>query len=192
MKRDLEKTKTALMDAAEKLMSECEDPADVTARAITQEAGVNLAMINYCFGSRENLIFEVFERLKTTAPKLEPAFARLLLSDLPPKEKLAEAHYHSMKLMLTNYKYCQALTRHILINRKIGDKRTSMRFIQEHYGDRKTEGECRLIAFELSSIHELAVLRHQEIKETCGIDLMDDETLRKYVYDNINRFLGDQ
>ncbi|MBQ4487109.1 MAG: TetR family transcriptional regulator [Oscillospiraceae bacterium] len=192
MKRDIEKTKTALMDAAEKLMGEYDDPADVTARAITQEAGVNLAMINYCFGSRENLLFEVFERLKATAPKLDPAFIQIMSSDMSPKQKLAEVHYHSMKLMLSNYKYCRALTKHILISRRIGDKRSSMRFIQEHFGDKKTEGECRLIAFELSSIHELAVLRHQEIKEVCGIDLLDDETLKKYVYDNVNSLLGDR
>lgn len=192
MKRDLEKTKTALMDAAEKLMGEYDDPSDVTARAITREAGVNLAMINYCFGSRENLIFEVYERLKKTVPKLEPQFLKILTSDIPPKQKLAEVHYLSMKVMLTNYKYCQALTKHLLINRRIGDKRSSVRFIHEHFGESKTEGECRLIAFQLSSIHELAVLRHEEIKEVCGIDLMDDETLKKYVYDNIDRFLGDR
>ena len=60
-----------------------------------------------------------------------------------------------------------------------------------HFGDRKTDGECQLIAFELSSLHELAVLRHKEIKEVCGIDLKNDDELRKYVYDNVNRMLGD-
>ena len=104
---------------------------------------------------------------------------------------LAEIHFHSMKLMLEYFKYCQALTKHILITRKIGDKRASAGFIKMHFGDRKTDGECQLIAFELSSLHELAVLRHKEIKEVCGIDLKNDDDLRKYVYDNVNRMLGD-
>ena len=191
MKRDLEKTRAALTEAAEKLMVECDDPNEVTARAITREAGVNLAMINYCFGSREELLFEVFTKIHNEASTFAPVLGEILKSGLSPKEKLAEIHFRSMKLMLENYKYCRALTKYILVTRKIGDKRSSLQFIQQHFGERKTEGECRLIAFELSSIHELAVLRHEEIRDICGIDLTDDEVLKKYVYDNIDRMLGD-
>lgn len=191
MKRDLEKTRAALILAAEKLMTECDDPNEVTAREITREAGVNLAMINYCFGSREELLFEVFSKLYTSAPVFAPVLGEITESPLPPKEKLAALHYHSMKLMLANFKYCKALTKYTLVTRKIGDKRSSVQFIQQHYGDRKSEGECRFIAFELSSIHELAVLRHEEIRDVCGIDLLDDDVLKKFVYENIDRLLGD-
>ena len=191
MKRDLEKTRTALLLAAEKLMTECDDPNEVTARAITREAGVNLAMINYCFGSREELLFEVFSQLYKNAPVFAPVLGEIAQGPLSPKEKLAELHYHSMKLMLEKFKYCKALTKYTLVNRKIGDKRTSVRFIQQHFGSRKTEGECRFIAFQLSSIHELALLRHAEIRDVCGIDLQNDEVLKKFVYDNVDRFLGE-
>ena len=109
MKRDLEKTRTALLLAAEKLMTECDDPNEVTARAITREAGVNLAMINYCFGSREELLFEVFSQLYKNAPVFAPVLGEIAQGPLSPKEKLAELHYHSMKLMLENFKYCKAL-----------------------------------------------------------------------------------
>ncbi|MBQ9383918.1 MAG: TetR/AcrR family transcriptional regulator [Ruminiclostridium sp.] len=191
MKRDPDKTRTALIDAAEKLMSRCDDPDEVTARAITKEAGVNLAMINYCFGSREKLLYEVFSRSHRNAVTLDPELGEIMKSGLSPKEMLSEVHFRTMKLMLANYKYCKALTKYILITRKIGDRRDSVRFIQQHYGDRKTEGECRLIAFELSGIHELAVLRYEEIRDVCGIDLTDDNELRRFVYGNIDRMLGD-
>ena len=191
MKRDLDKTRAALVDAAEKLMSGCDDPDEVTARAITKEAGVNLAMINYCFGSREKLLYEVFTRLQQNAASFDPGIGEIINGDISPKEKLAQAHFHTMKLMLANFKYCKALTKYILVTRKIGDKRLSVQFIQQHYGGRKTEGECRLIAFELSGMHELAVLRHEEIRELCGIDLTDDDALREFVYGNVERMLGD-
>ncbi len=191
MKRDLEKTRAALIEAAEKLMSACDDPDEVTARAITREAGVNLAMINYCFGSREELLFEVFSEIHRNALVIYPGFVDILNSSLPPKGKLVEAHFHTMKLMLDNFKYCKALTKYILITRKIGGDRMSLQFIQQHFGGRKTEGECRLIAFELSGLHELAVLRYEEIKTLCGIDLMNDDELREYVCGNIERMLGD-
>ena len=191
MKRDLDKTRAALVDAAEKLMSGCDDPDEVTARAITKEAGVNLAMINYCFGSREKLLYEVFTRLQQNAASFDPGIGEIINGDLSPKEKLVQAHFRTMKLMLANFKYCKALTKYILVTRKIGDKRLSVQFIQQHYGGRKTEGECRLIAFELSGMHELAVLRYEEIRELCGIDLTDDDALREFVYGNVERMLGD-
>ena len=191
MKRDLDKTRTALITAAEKLMSECDDPDEVTARAITREAGVNLAMINYCFGSREELLYEVFSRIQQNAVNMYPGLVEIMKSSLSPKEILTELHFQTMKIMLANFKYCKALTKYILVTRKIGDKRTSVQFIHAHFGGRKSEGECRLIAFELSGIHELAVLRHEEIKSVCGIDLMNDDELRKFVCDNIERMLGD-
>ncbi|MBQ8979562.1 MAG: TetR/AcrR family transcriptional regulator [Oscillospiraceae bacterium] len=191
MKRDADKTRQALLDAAEKLMTQCDDPASVTARAITKEANVNLAMINYFFGSREGLIFEVFSRLQKEAAENDPQFGEILCGDMPPKEKLKEIHFKSMKLMLENFSYCRALTKYILINRSIGGERGSVPFIEEHFQGRRTEGECRLIAFELSSLHELAVLRKDELRDICGIDLTDDEVLRRYVEDNVERFLGE-
>ena len=191
MKRDIAKTRSAIIEAAEKLMSECDDPDEVTSRAITREAGVNLAMINYCFGSREELLYEVFSKMHNEVTEYEPELNGIIDSGISPKTMLAEIHCRTMKLMLENFKYCKAVTKYVLLTRKIGDKRFSMQLIRRHFGDRKTEGECRLIAFELSSIHELAVLRHDEIREVCGIDLRNDDELKKYVYDNIERMLGD-
>lgn len=191
MKRDADKTRQALIDAAERLMTHCDDPSLVTARAITKEANVNLAMINYFFGSREGLIFEVFSKLQREAAEKDPGFSKILEDGIPPKEKLKEIHFRSMKLMLENYSYCKALTKYILINRSINGERGSVRFIEEHFKGKKTEGECRLIAFELSSLHELAVLRKDELHDICGIDLSDDSILKRYINENVDRFLGE-
>lgn len=190
--RNIELTKKALLEATGKLMSECSDPSEVTSRAITKEAGVNLAMINYCFGSREALLLAVYEEIQADAFKCNPTFKEVFLGDLPPKEKLIEVHFQSMKMMLKHHKFAKAITKYILLNREISGKRGSLGFIQEYFGDTKSEEECRLIAFEISSLHELAILRYEEIKEECGIDLTDDEQLKKYVTDHINMFLSER
>ena len=62
IKRDLEATRNALLNSTAKLMTDCSEPSEVTSRAIAKESGVNLAMINYCFGSREGLLYEVFRK----------------------------------------------------------------------------------------------------------------------------------
>lgn len=189
--RNIEATREALLSAAEKLMTECSDPSEVTSRAITKEAGVNLAMINYCFGSREALLFEVFNKLRNEARQQNPAFDNILESEISPKEKLIMLHFEAMKMMLKYGKYVKAITKYVLLNRSISASRGSLPFIQAHFGGRKTESECRLIAYEISSIHELAMLRQEEIKDVCGVDLTDENVLLQYVTDHINMYLGE-
>lgn len=190
-KRNIEATKEALLNAAEKLMTECDDPAEVTSRAITKEAGVNLAMINYCFGSREALLFEVFNKLQNEARQQNPEFDKIAESEISPKEKLIMLHFEVMKMMLKHNKYVKAITKYVLLNRSISANRGSLPFIQAHFGGRKTESQCRLIAYEISSIHELAILKQDELKTVCGTDLSDEKVLLEYVTDHINMFLGE-
>ena len=172
-------------------MTECSDPSEVTSRAITMEAGVNLAMINYCFGSREALLFEVFGRLQDQARQRDPVFDNIIESGISPKEKLIGLHFETMKMMLKYSKYVKAITKYVLLNRSISAERGSLPFIREHFGGRKTESQCRLIAYEISSINELAMLRHEEIREVCGVDLTDEKVLLQYVTDHINMYLGE-
>ena len=58
----LQITKDKLMEATLHLMENMEDPMKVTSREIAQKAQVQPAMINYCFGSRENLIYATFQK----------------------------------------------------------------------------------------------------------------------------------
>lgn len=188
-KRDIEQTRAALLKAAKELMTSCDDADKVTSRAIAARAGVNLAMINYCFGSREALLYEVFKQLLGDAQKAQPELAKALCADIAPKERVVMLHFYMMKLMIANFSFSKAITRYILLNRSGEMGMESLPCIREHFGDRKTEQECRLIAFELSSLHELAVLRHEELKEEYGTDLSDDEALMKYVRESTQRFL---
>ncbi|MEZ0274217.1 MAG: TetR/AcrR family transcriptional regulator [Roseimicrobium sp.] len=54
-------TREALLDAAETLLAK-HGVAGASARDITKEAGANLGAINYHFGSKDNLVLEVFAR----------------------------------------------------------------------------------------------------------------------------------
>jgi len=61
-------TKTKILDAAEKLIVELgADKASM--RKITEEAGVNVAAINYHFGSKDNLISAIVTRFLTPLEK---------------------------------------------------------------------------------------------------------------------------
>ena len=189
-KRDIEATRAALLGAAKELMTSCADSDEVTSRAIAAKAGVNLAMINYCYGSREALLYEVFKELLADAQRAKPELAEMLCSGIPPKERVIMLHFGMMKLMIANFSYSKAITKYILMNRTGGIGMESLPCITEHFAGRKTEAECKLISFELSSLHELAVLRHRELKELCVLDLTDDDALMGYVRTSVERFLG--
>ncbi|MDO4862814.1 MAG: TetR/AcrR family transcriptional regulator [Ruminococcus sp.] len=189
MKRDIEATRTALLRAAKELMTSCGDVDAVTSRAITSRAGVNLAMINYCFGSREELLYEVFRQLLSDAQRADPELAGLLSADMSARERITLIHCRMMKLMIANFGYAKAVTRFILLNRSPEAGLEVLPMVEEHFAGRKTADECRLIAYELTSLHELAVLRHAELKSLCGIDLTDDAELERYVRESVERYL---
>ena len=189
-KRNLEKTRNALLSAAQKLLLECEDPSEVTSRAITSEAGVNLAMINYCFGSREALLYETFSRIQNTLQKDNTDFLKIIAGPGSPKEKLTEIYINSVRLMLSNYKFVKAVTKYSLTERRISEDHGSLPFVEAHFAGKKSRDECLLIAYELSSVHELAVLRYEEYRDKCGTDLKNDDVLREFVKKHIDRYLN--
>jgi len=187
--RDLETTRKALLEATRELMTSCEDCDSVTSRAIAAKANVNQAMVNYCFGSREALLYEVFKLLLVESQQASPELARLMSADIPPKERVIFVHYNMMRLMIANFSYSRAVTKYILLNRTNDMGMETLPCITAHFAGRKTDDECRRITFELTSLHELAVLRHEEFKELCGLDLTDDSVLEKYVRETVELFL---
>ena len=91
-------TKEKLIAATEKLIDGCDDPFKVTSRQIAEESGMQAAMINYCFGSRERLIYEVFHR-KYKEALHDKLIAKIVGSSLSPKDKLLK-HYIDMRIDL--------------------------------------------------------------------------------------------
>ena len=61
-------TKAAVFNAAERLFA-LHGFQNVSVRDITAEAGVNLASVNYHFGSKDALLFEIFRRRTSELPE---------------------------------------------------------------------------------------------------------------------------
>jgi len=83
-------TKAAVFAAAERLFA-LHGFQNVSVRDITAEAGVNLASVNYHFGSKDALLFEIFRR---RTGELNRERARMLheASD-PPRRQAAGARH---------------------------------------------------------------------------------------------------
>lgn len=183
-------TKEKLIAAASKLIDGCDDPFKVTSRQIAEESGMQAAMINYCFGSRENLIYSTFQKQYLSFLK-ESEVASLISSDLTPKDLLKKLHYIVAKCLVENPKFTKAITGFVLFNRDLGQESFSYPYVKKHYAGRKTDKECRLIAYEMSTMMQLIICRKEDIKKSFGIDLDDDRELKKYIDMRIDLLLGE-
>ena len=173
-------TKDKLIDATFELMEEADDPLNVTSRQIAERAGTKPSMINYCFGSRENLIYQTFRKQYLDFLKEEP-IAELIASDISPKELLKKLHFIVAKCLVENPKFTKAISPFVLFERDLSKESFSFPYVKKHYAGRKTDRECRLIAYELSSMMQLMICRKDDLKRDFGIDLDNDKELKKYI-----------
>ena len=173
-------TKDKLIDATFALMEEADDPLNVTSRQIAERAGTKPSMINYCFGSRENLIYQTFQKQYLDFLKEEP-IAELIASDISPKELLKKLHFIVAKCLVENPKFTKAISPFVLFERDLSKESFSFPYVKKHYAGRKTDRECRLIAYELSSMMQLMICRKDDLKRDFDIDLDNDKELKKYI-----------
>ena len=166
-------TKTKLINATYKLVHECEDPAEVTSRAIANEAGVKLAMINYCFGAREALLLEAARRDE------QEYFARfdfekIMRSKKRPKEKIRQMHYVVADYLINSYKFTKAVTGYVLLNRDLTQGLNSLKLVEEHFKTnniKKEDWELKLISYQLSSMTQLIIYRLDDMSDYLGRDI---------------------
>jgi AcrR family transcriptional regulator len=182
-------TKDKLIDATFALMEEADDPLNVTSRQIAERAGVKPSMINYCFGSRENLIYQTFQKQYLDFLKEEPV-AELIASDISPKELLKKLHFIVAKCLVENPKFTKAISPFVLFERDLSKESFSFPYVKKHYAGRKTDRECRLIAYELSSTMQLMICRKDDLKRDFGISLDKDKELKKYIDMRIDLLLA--
>lgn len=183
-------TKEKLINATFTLMEELDDPLNVTSRQIAGRAGTKPSMINYCFGSRENLIYQTF-RKQYLGFVQDTEIAEIIASDIPPKELLKKIHFTVAKCLADNPKFTKAITGHVLFDRDLSQESFSYAYVKRHYAGRKTDEECRLIAYEISTMMQLIICRKDDIKKDFGIDLDNPDELRHYINMRIDLLLGD-
>lgn len=183
-------TKDNLIEATFALMEQTDDPLNVTSRQIAAKAGTKPSMINYCFGSRENLIHNVFQKKYLEFVSREK-LNELLEADIPPKELLKELHFVVAKCLVENFTFTKGVTNYILFKRDLGQESFSYAYVKKHYNGRRSDEECKLIAYELSTMMQLIIYRKNDIKKDFGIDLDNDDELRKYINMRVNLLLGE-
>lgn len=176
----LQLTKEKLIDSTFRLMEEHDDPMSVTSREIALAAGVKPSMINYCFGSRENLIYQTFQKQYLDFLKDNDVRAIIESGD-SPKEILKQLHFIVAACLIKNPKFTKAITGFVLFKRDLSKESFSFQYVYRHYAGKKSKEECSLIAYELSTMMQLIIFRAEEFKRDFGIDLTNEKVLKHYI-----------
>lgn len=177
--------KNKLISAAKELLQKSDSPEKITSRAIAECAGVNAAMINYYFKSKDSLLTEAVGEL------IAGSAEQLKISDesKAPKDRLCAALWNICETVVRFRKFSKIFVPQILMNGKIEAPFYLLPDIREHFHGTKSETECRVIAYEMVSFLQLAFYRADDFYRYSGIDLMNQEDRKKLFDIQLEDFL---
>lgn len=127
-------TKNRILDAAEVLFAE-RGFADTSLRLITSEADVNLASVNYHFGSKKELIQAVLDRyLSIFMPELDARLQTLMAQEQLTLLQVFESFVEPLMKLVAVRANGPALFMQLLGRGYIDSQGHLRRFITAHYG----------------------------------------------------------
>lgn len=179
-------TRDKLLAATVELLSTVSRPEKVTARKIAEQAQVNLAMINYCFKSKDQLVDEaVSVLLMPYTDKL----TELAQRGGDPKERLFQILNYLCEFTLKFEKYLSLTAPYKLLQKQFSVPVEVLNLIEEFYEQRIPHQFSRVIALQLTSFTELLLLRAEDFQTYTGIDLNNQRQREYYLRFQIELFL---
>ncbi|MDD5937645.1 MAG: TetR/AcrR family transcriptional regulator [Clostridiales bacterium] len=184
-----ENTKEQLMAATRELLLTSPYPEKITARQIASQANVNLAMINYCFGSKDELLKLTIDGI------IAGAFSQYAAQEeehLSPKEQLKRLLYHVSEVTLQYETITRLSVPYVLLQAPFDMPYQILPYITAHFGGRKTERACQVIALELVSFLQLVLYRAKDFGAYAGVNVREPRELQKLIDDQLDLLLGDE
>lgn len=165
-----------LIQATIKLLTESTVPANITARQIASEAGANLAMINYYFNSKDKLVSTAVEKIiEDRAASLKTIMGK----EIPAKQKLVEFIITMTDIMMEYSDITRPSVPYVLLEGKIEVPYYILPIIKECFENKKTETECKIVAYQLISSLQLIFYRAEDYLSYTGIEIKNEEQRNK-------------
>lgn len=183
-----ENQKAALLKATKRLLEEAEQPEKVTSRQIASRAGVNLAMINYYYGSKEALTSQAVSEILDVSAGI---FQTPGNPSESPKERLRHILREICKTVVKYQRYTKLYVPHLLLEDEITLPQLILPEIRDHFGTRRSETECRIIAYEMISFLQLVFYRTDAFMRYTGMDLTKEGTTIELIDWELELFLPD-
>ncbi|PHV69909.1 TetR family transcriptional regulator [Sporanaerobium hydrogeniformans] len=172
------KTADKLLEATIHLLETSETPSKITARDIAKVADVNLAMINYCYDSKDQLIATAIDKI------IEEDFVKLYEQSAGQGSTLEKLTQLMQGICETVFRY-EEISRismpYLLLEKKIEVPLMILPLVSACFKGKKTEAECKIIAYEMVSFLQLVFYQRLNFKEYTGIDLTQKEEREKLI-----------
>ena len=180
-------TKNKLISTTKRLLTDGTSLETLTARQISKEAGTNLAMINYCFKSKDELLKIAVDEIVSEEFN---QYSQLDYSDKTAKKQLRELLLHVCYAMIKYRELTKLSIPYLMLNDEISLPLDILPFIKTHFGQKKSESECRVIAFQIVYTMQLIFYRAEDFRKYSGIDITNEEQLQDFLDNQLNLFLG--
>lgn len=165
-----ENVKKQLIQATVRLLTDSGDPGKITARQIAAAAGTTIGMINYYFTSKDALLNTAINSL-ISERALE--LREIMRKEVPAKEKLTEFMIKMSDITVDYAQFTKPTIPYVLLEREFEEPYHILPMIKDYFGDKKSEEECRIIAYQLTSFFQVIFYRTEDFKKYAGIDVLD-------------------
>ena len=181
-----EETRERIINATKELLITMKDPGKITARQIAACAEVNLAMINYCFQSKEKL-------LKTATDEIvADAFAKMTIdsSEVSAKERLKALLFNISEVTLRFEKITRLSVPYMIFDAPIELPMMILPYVKEYFGAEIDESQCKLISFELVNMLQIILYRRKDFSCYSGISLQTSDDIRCFINRQVDLLFG--
>jgi AcrR family transcriptional regulator len=175
MKHD---TKQQILNVTVKMLLDENEPASITVRDIAAEANVQLAMINYYFQSKDELMYQAVGVLRD----------KMAWDWISGKKEGMSAYDQLRKMMISicdmSVKYSQYMrftVEYELTKAKIAMPQYLIPLIREICGEKHSETGIRIIAYEIISTLQLIFFRSGDLWDYFGFDVLEYDRMVEIV-----------
>jgi len=177
MKTDV---KEQILDATVKLLKDAKDPESITVRDIAAAAGVQLAMINYYFRSKDELLYQAVGALRN---KIAGDWLSVKGKD---REMNAYMRFRKMLIALCGMsvkhsQYMRLTVEYELTKAEIVSPQKTLPLIREICGDKRSETSMRITAYEIISTLQLIFFRAKDMSAYLGFDVLEYDRMAEVI-----------
>lgn len=187
MKND--EVKERLISAAVELLQEAKKPEKVTTRQIAERAETNLAMINYYFESKDQLLTMAVGKIIEESANRFQSDADMAFS---PRQRLQKMLYALCEEVVQYERYTKVYIPYLMLEDEISAPLYIVPILREYFDGKKTELECKVIAYEMVSFLQLVFFRSDAFFKYAGANLHDENMIKQLLDMQLNLFLGEE
>jgi AcrR family transcriptional regulator len=163
-------TKEQILNATVKLLLEKKEPENITVRDIATEANVQLAMINYYFRSKDELMYQAVGALRD---KMAWDWISVKKKGMSAYKQLREMMISVCDMSVTYSHYMRFTVEYELTKAQIIMPQYLIPLIREICGDRHSETSIRIMAYQIISTLQLMFFRAKDISNYLGFNVLD-------------------